>query len=91
MNKAEERALEAFPTHCDASEEWIQAHLKSICKDYINGYIQAIKDVYAEVERLNKRNEDARAERKNSEPLYYDGKSDGFNGIFCFLDDILES
>ena len=44
MSKAEERALERFPVHEGASEEWIKVHLKNICGDYIEGYQQAEKD-----------------------------------------------
>ena len=44
MSKAEERALERFPVHEGASEEWIKVHLKNICGDYIEGYHQAEKD-----------------------------------------------
>ena len=45
MSRAEERALERFPVHKGASEQWIKAHLKGICGDYIEGYEQAEKDL----------------------------------------------
>lgn len=44
MSKAEERALEKFPVHEGASEEWIKMHLKGVCAEYIEGYHQAEKD-----------------------------------------------
>ena len=46
MSKAEERALERFPVHDGASEQWVQAHLNcDPCRSYIEGYNQAVKDL----------------------------------------------
>lgn len=45
MSKAEDRALERFPVHEGASEEWIELHLKGVCTEYIEGYHQAEKDL----------------------------------------------
>ena len=30
MSKAEDRALERFPTHKGASKEWIEMHIKGV-------------------------------------------------------------
>ena len=54
MSKAEERALERFPVHEGASEEWIEVHLKDICGDYIEGYHQAEKDLELSWEDIKK-------------------------------------
>lgn len=46
MDKAEERALERFPTYEGASKQWIQLYLNyDPCKSYIEGYHQAEKDL----------------------------------------------
>ena len=54
MTKAEQRALEAYPPHKGASQEWIRAYLSSL-REFIQGYEQAEKDlvatIRAEVER----------------------------------------
>ena len=54
MSKAEERALEKFPVHEDASEEWIKMHLKGVCAEYIEGYHQAEKDLELTWEDMRK-------------------------------------
>ena len=45
MSKAEDRALERFPTHKGASKEWIEMHIKGVCTEYIEGHQQAEKDL----------------------------------------------
>ena len=86
MRKSEERALEAFPPHNGASEQWIQAHLKGICGDYIKGYEQAIKDVEKEIEHRTLNAHEMPNGAKDKE--FYCGMDAAFSDILVYLDSL---
>ena len=79
-DKADEFAEREYS--CGAEER------DALSKGYYWGYIQAAKDFTVEVEKQKKRNEEGRKETMNHFPAYYDGKSDGFDGLLSYLDDI---
>lgn len=78
MRKAEERALERYPVHKNASKMFIEAHLKGFCNSYIEGYEQAEKDLILtwkdvmKLEQIIKKNKSKEMPKSQSNKEYYE-------------------